>query len=148
MHRDRFTLRGLWCLVLISALATLGGACNKSSAKLYPVKGKVLFKDQPAEGAKVVFSPTGEENTQFRGDRPTATVAADGSFEMRTDPHGVGVPPGNYAVLITWFPPRDENPNANPKNKLPPKYSDPTNPPLKATVKEEANDLGTLTLSP
>jgi hypothetical protein len=133
--------------VLILAIAMLGGACKKSSTKLFPVKGKVLFKDQPAEGAKVVFSPMGEANAQFRGDRPSATVNADGSFEMRTD-EGVGAPPGEYAVLITWFPPRDENPNANPKNKLPKKYSDPTSPPLKATVKEEVNDLGTLTLTP
>jgi hypothetical protein len=148
MDRDRFFFKGSLRLVLILAIAMLGGACKKSSAKLFPVKGKVLFKDQPAEGAKVVFSPTGEENAQFRGDRPSATVTADGSFEMRTDPHGVGAPPGEYAVLITWFPPRDENPNANPKNKLPAKYSDPTKPPLKATVKEGENDLGTLALTP
>jgi len=128
--------------------AVLGGGCKKSSVKLYPVKGKVLFKDQPAEGAKVVLSPAGEENAQFRGARPTATVSADGSFEMFTDPHGVGAPAGAYDVLITWFPPRDENPNANPKNKLPAKYGDPTKPPLKVTVKEGENTLEPFKLTP
>ena len=124
------------------------GGCSESSVKLYPVKGKVLFKDQPAEGAQVVFLPAGEENAQFRGARPAATVSADGSFELRTDPHGVGAPVGDYAVLITWFPPRDENPNNNPKNKLPNKYSAPGNPLLKATVKDGENTLEPFKLTP
>jgi len=132
---------------VIGFLAVISG-CKKSSAKLYPVKGKVLFKDQPAEGAKVVFVPAGEENAQYRGARPAATVTADGSFEMRTEPHGVGAPPGEYTVMVTWFPPRDENPNANPKNKLPNKYGDPTNPLLKATVKEGENTLEPFKITP
>jgi hypothetical protein len=148
MNRDRFCFRGASFVASVLTLAVLCGACNKSTAKLYPVKGKVLFKDQPAEGAKVVLSPTGEENVQYRGVRPTATVKADGTFEVYTDPHGAGAPPGEYAVLVTWFPPRDENPNANPKNKLPAKYGDPTKPPLKASVKEGENDLGILALTP
>jgi hypothetical protein len=108
----------------------------------------VLFKDQPAEGAKVVFLPAGEENAQYRGARPAATVGADGSFEMQTEPYGVGAPAGDYAVLITWFPPRDENPNANPKNKLPNKYGDPGKPLLTASVKAGENKLDPFKLTP
>jgi len=126
---------------------TLGG-CTESSITLYPVKGRVLFKDQPAEGAQVVLLPAGDENAQFRGARPAATVSADGSFELQTDLHGVGAPVGEYAVLSTWFPPRDENPNSNPKNKLPNKYSDPGKPLLKATVKEGENTLEPFKLTP
>jgi len=122
--------------------------CNKPSAKLFPVTGKVLFKDQPAEGAKVVFLPAGEENAQYRGARPAATVGADGSFEIRTEPHGVGAPVGEYVALITWFPPRDENPNSNPKNKLPRKYGDSSNPLLKVSVKEGENKLEPFKLTP
>jgi hypothetical protein len=135
-------------VLVIFGLLLISSSCTKSSAKLYPVKGKVLFKDQPAEGAKIVFLPSGEENVQFRGARPAATVSADGSFEMLTDPHGVGAPAGDYTVLVTWFPPRDENPNANPKNKLPKKYSDPTKPVLKTTVKEGENNLEPFQLAP
>jgi hypothetical protein len=134
-------------LVVVAYCATLAG-CAKSPVKLYPVTGKVLFKDQPAEGAKVVFLPAGEENAQYRGARPAATVAADGSFEMQTDPHGVGAPLGDYLVLITWFPQRDENPNSNPKNKLPNKYGNPSNPLLKASVKEGENKLDPFKLTP
>jgi len=134
-------------LVMLLTLTALGG-CNTSSVKLYPVRGQVFFKDQPAEGAKVVFLPAGEENAQYRGARPAATVAADGSFEMRTEPYGVGAPLDDYVVLITWFPPRDENPNSNPKNKLPNKYGDPSHPLLKASVKEGENKLDPIKLTP
>jgi hypothetical protein len=130
----------------ILSLAAIG--CNRSSQKLYPVHGQVFYKDKPAEGALVVLLPAGEENAQYRGARPAATVTADGSFEMQTDPDGPGAPPGDYIVLVTWFPPRDENPNASPKNKLPSKYGDPANPVLKATVKEGDNKLEPFKLAP
>jgi len=146
-HDHRLWWRGFWILTFVSAGLVLGG-CDKSSLKLYPVRGQLFFKDQPAEGAKVVFLPAGDENAQFRGARPAATVAANGSFEMQTEPHGAGAPVGDYVVLITWFPPRDENPNANPKNKLPNKYGDPSNPLLKATVKEGENTLEPFKLTP
>ncbi len=133
--------------MLVLAGVALGG-CKKSAVKLYPVRGQVFFKDQPAEGAQIAFLPTGEENAQFRGARPSAMVNADGSFEIQTYPHGAGAPAGEYAVLITWFPPRDENPNANAKNKLPIKYGDPSNPVLKATVKEGENKLDPFKLTP
>jgi hypothetical protein len=133
---------------IVSALSLAVAGCGGSSVKLHPVRGQVFFQDQPAEGAKVVFLPAGEENAQYRGARPAATVAADGSFELATDPHGVGAPAGDYTVLVTWFPPRDENPNANPKNKLPLKYGNPTNPVLKATVKEGQNKLEPFKLTP
>lgn len=133
---------------MIVGLLLVANSCKKSSAKLYPVKGKVLFKDQPAEGAQIAFLPKGEENAQFRGARPSAMVKTDGSFEIQTYPHGAGAPAGEYAVLISWFPPRDENPNANAKNKLPLKYGDPSNPVLQATVKEGENTLEPFKLTP
>jgi len=135
-------------ILVIFGLLLVSSSCKKSSAKLYPVKGKVLFKDQPAEGAKVVFAPAGEENAQYRGSRPTATVGADGLFEIRTEPFGVGAPPGEYTVLVTWFPPRDDNSDANPKNKLPLKYGDPSKPVLRAKVKEGENNLEPFKLAP
>jgi hypothetical protein len=147
VQHDAFRSLGTWSLLLAVAGLALTG-CEKSTVKLYPVRGQVFFKDQPAEGAKVVFLPAGDENAQFRGARPSAKVNADGSFEMQTEPYGVGAPTGDYTVLITWFPPRDENPNANPKNKVPGKYSDPGKPLLKATVKDGENTLEPFKLTP
>ena len=146
-HDHRLWWRGVCFLLFVNIGLVLGG-CDKTSLKLYPVRGQVFFKDQPAEGAKVVFLPAGDENAQFRGARPAATVSADGSFVLETDPHGIGAPVGDYAVLITWFPPRDENPNSNPKNKLPNKYADQANPLLKTTVKEGDNNLEPFKLTP
>jgi hypothetical protein len=145
-NRSIFTTIGT--VLVIFSLLSVVTACKKSSVKLNPVKGKVLFKDQPAEGAEITFLPMGEENAQFRGARPVAVVSADGSFEIQTYPHGAGAPAGEYAVLITWFPPRDENPNTSPKNKLPSKYGDPAKPLLKATVKEGENNLEPFKLTP
>ena len=146
-HDYRLWRRGFWILSIAWAGLVLGG-CKESSLKLYPVRGQVFFKDQPAEGAKVVLMPAGEENSQFRGARPAATVSADGSFDIQTEPHGAGAPAGEYVVLITWFPPRDENPNANPKNKLPNKYADPSKPLLTASVQEGENNLDPFKLTP
>lgn len=142
-----FQLWRIGSLVLALIGVALVG-CNKPSAKLYPVHGQVFFKDQPAEGAKVVFLPAGEENAQYRGARPAGTVGADGAFEIYTEPHGLGAPAGDYAALITWFPPRDENPGANPKNKLPNKYGDQRSPVLKVTIKEGENRLEPFKLAP
>jgi hypothetical protein len=132
-------------LIVLGAL--LAPACNRSTVKLYPVTGKVLYKDQPADGAQIVFQPAGEENAQYQGPLPMAMVAPDGSFRLATDPHGEGAPAGNYNVLISWYPP-DARDSFNPKNKLPNKYADSANPILKAVVKEGNNELEPFRLTP
>jgi hypothetical protein len=133
-------------LVLLATGVVLP-ACNESSVKLYPVKGQVLFKEQPANGAQVVFQLAGDDHAQDQGPRPAATVAPDGSFTLRTEPHGAGAPPGEYVVLVTWYPP-DGREQANPKNRLPIKYANPGRPLLKATVKEGRNELEPFRLAP
>lgn len=109
----------------------VSAGCGDSGPKLYPVKGSVFYGDQPAEGATVVFQPKTQEKDA--GSPPSGTVGADGSFTVRTHPHGEGAPPGEYTVLVTWYP---ENARSleNPKSKLPAKYADPAQTPLKATV--------------
>jgi hypothetical protein len=129
----RLALAGLLVLAGLTA-----SACNSSSLKLYPVTGKVLYKDQPADGAQVVFQPTGGATPE----KPMAygTVGADGSFNLRTEPHGEGAVPGDYDVLVTWLSvnPKDEEARIT---KLPAKWADPAKPLLKATVKESNNEL-------
>jgi hypothetical protein len=110
--------------------------CDSGGPKLSPVRGKVLHGGQPAEGATVVFQPKSGSTAA----PPSGTVQADGSFTLRTHPHGEGAPPGDYAVLVTWFP-LDARGQDNPKNKLPAKYGDPAQTPLTATVKEGATEL-------
>jgi hypothetical protein len=111
-------------------------ACSGRGPKLHPVRGKVLYLDQPAEGAIVVFQPV---NSGPDSPTPSGTVGADGSFTLSTYPHGTGAPAGDYVVLVTWLPPNARE-LENPKNKLPGRYSMATGSPLRATVKPGTNE--------
>jgi hypothetical protein len=70
---------------------------------LYPVRGRVMCRGEPASGAQVVLIPEappapGTPSTE----PPSATVAEDGSFDVATGDRGYGAVPGRYKVLITW----------------------------------------------
>src|SRR5687768_8641325 len=95
---------------MVVCLGVVG--CGQAGPKLHPVQGKVLFKQQPAEGAQVVFQPVGGAG-EAQPLTPSGTTAADGSFTLNTYPHGEGAVAGDYVVLVSWYPPnaRDE---ANP----------------------------------
>jgi hypothetical protein len=110
---------------------------------VYPVHGQVLYKNQPATGAQIVFQPRQEaESDESKAKQPIAygTVGPDGSFALRTESHGEGAAAGNYDVLVTWYvvDPRDAEKRVS---KLPVKYADQSNPVLKVSVKEEKNEL-------
>lgn len=147
----RWQHRPILLLLLIGFFAS---GCNRSTMKLYPVKGKVTYKGQPANGAQIVFRPVNEaaeapEASDKTPATPTATsygtVDADGNFSLRTDPYGEGAPPGEYNVLITWNATDPEDPLSS-KSKSPAKYADPSAPILKATVKEGPNELAPFNL--
>jgi len=141
---DRWSGSGRNAVLLTALLIALGCAgCSRSGLKLYPVSGEVFYKNEPAAGAQIVFQPHGEAMTdEAKAKQPMAygTVEADGSFAVRSDPHGAGAAPGQYDVLITWYAvdPRDSEKRIN---KLPAKYADQTKPALVVTVKEEKNEL-------
>jgi hypothetical protein len=105
--------------------------------KLNPVQGTVLYLEQPAEGATVVFQPV-DSNAQSL--MPTGVVGADGKFKLRTEPHGEGAPAGEYVVLITWYPPNARELD-NAKNKLHARYSSHNESPFRITVKPGTNEL-------
>lgn len=135
MSGHPLAVRGLVAVGGAVLLAALAG-CGAGAPKLSPVRGKVFHGDKPAEGATVVFQPKGGATTA----PPSGTVQADGSFTLRTHPHGEGAPPGEYVVLVTWYPP-DARSQENAKSKLPPRYADPEQTPFKATVGDGATEL-------
>ena len=139
-----------WTALALCALTcVLAAGCGESGPKLYPVRGQVFFKGKPAEGAQVVFQPasSGDAKLGEAGLFSSGTVAADGSFTLQSYPHGDGAPPGEYNVVITWFPPNTGE-VGNPINKLPAKYADQQTPLLKAKVKEENNEIPPYKLAP
>jgi len=124
-------------LLAVLLLCLLAAGCNRSSIKLYPVNGKVTYKDQPTEGASIVFQPV----DGVAPERPMAygDVKADGTFQLRTE-HGAGAAAGDYKVLIMWYG-SSSGEVLDAKSKLPAKYADPEKPLLTATVKAGPTEL-------
>ena len=129
--------RGLRQSLATLLVCLLAAGCNRSSIKLYPVKGKVTYKDQPTEGASIVFQPVDGVTPE----RPMAygDVKADGMFQLRTE-HGEGATAGDYKVLIMWYG-SSSGEVLDAKSKLPAKYANPESPLLTATVKAEPTEL-------
>jgi len=120
----------------LAACAALALVSCSDAPRLHPVTGTVLFLEAPAEGATVVLQPIGGSSTYS----PSGIVGADGKFKLRTHPHGEGAPAGEYIVLVTWFPP-DSREQENPRNRLPARYSTPTDSPLRAKINPGPNEL-------
>jgi hypothetical protein len=127
--------RRLGQLAAFAVVAASLSSCGPGGPTLYPVTGKVLFEDKPADGALVVLHPPDPN-----GPKPSGTAGADGTFKLTTYPHGDGAPAGEYVVLVTWFPPNARE-LENPKNKLPNRYADPAQSGLKATVHAGPTEL-------
>jgi hypothetical protein len=135
--------RPAWCgLALAAALAAAG--CGGSG--IYPVDGKVTWKDgSPAkelEGALVVFDLP-EKQTTARG-----SVRSDGSFKLTTKTDGDGALAGDYKVLIIerrLAGGTPDDPGAMAPGHMDVRYSDPRTTDLTATVKPGSNPV-TLTV--
>jgi hypothetical protein len=85
-------------LVLVVGLLTLAGCSNRP--KLVPFSGKVV-----AEGRKqlsgdpiVALVPVGGQGKE----RIQGMILPDGTFKLNTYPHGDGVTPGKYKVLVQF----------------------------------------------
>lgn len=123
---------------LVVALCCLAAtSCGGGGPKLHSVKGTVLYQEQPAVGATVVFQPV---NSGPESLMPSGVVGADGTFTLSTPPHGSGAPAGDYVVLVTLFPPNARE-MREPASLLPPRYGSPTDSPLRATVSAGTNQL-------
>lgn len=102
-----------------------------------PVSGTVMYRQQPVEGATILFSPQGVEN----GYGATGLTDAAGQFQLRSFRSGDGAVPGTYAVSIFKYDMTTANPEAEddlamenrkdfdqlvgPKPLLPVRYSSP-----------------------
>jgi hypothetical protein len=119
------------CFLCVLFLAPMG--CRKSTGiPVYPVRGEVFVAGQPAIGAEVMFHPLGADPTRRFA---SATVQADGSFQLTTIKANDGAPPGEYAISITWCDEyRDEGERRTGPDRLQWRFYDPATSGLKFTV--------------
>lgn len=91
----------LWMLLLVLvAGCSAGGGDVPEGVDLYSAGGKVLFKDQPVEGATVSLQPKAPGATG-PGRGAFGRTDADGVFELRTFTESEGAVPGDYFLTIT-----------------------------------------------
>lgn len=99
-----FRPRPLWSRIASTA-CLLSLACGTGCAKrpsphgvtLVPVSGQVLFKEQPVEGATIVFIPQDQQHAA------AAHTDADGNFTLQTFEPADGAVPGSYQVTVKKF---------------------------------------------
>jgi hypothetical protein len=120
-------------------------ACGESGPPrkaVFPVKGQVFFKSQPAAGAKIIFRPqTGDDPKDWPTGFPNAEVSTDGTFEVGTYEEKDGAPPGDYVVLLIWPEATNEDEEAATVDKLGGRYSDPANSQHRAKVNDAPTEL-------
>jgi len=90
--------RGLACGLLVCGL--LAGCSGKTEGPtLIPVTGTVRYKNQPVEGATVVFLP------QEHAFAATGKTDAEGRFELASSVGGMqpGAVPGSYRITVRKF---------------------------------------------
>lgn len=127
--------------LLFLITATLGCGSPEQRLPVFPVRGAVLVAGKPAVRAAVVFHPIGDRAAG--SPRPSAQVAADGTFVLGTYTADDGAPPGEYAVTVFW--PAAAAPIGGDADsdvdRLGGRYSDPATTALRARVDEQPTDL-------
>lgn len=143
MTRSTATIVG--CL----AAGLLIAGCDSGDVKVYPVKGKVLFKGKPlVGGGGISLVPL----TNQPGATAGGTIEADGTFVLKTYKDGDGSMPGEFRVVINQnvFKEGGNTEDGQPVSKpvadvpvadrIPDEYSNPLSSPLKLTVKSEPQE--------
>ena len=121
--------------------------CEPSNEKaVYPVKGQLFVRSQPAEGALIILSPAdGADPSGWTAGYPRAVASADGSFQISTYEDNDGAPAGEYIVLVQWRKPVSGSMPSDPETEVPDRlggrYMDPQASKLRATVSESPTEL-------
>ena len=129
---------------IVCAALLLSGCSNGHGTA--SVAGTIIYKNQPVEGATVIFHPQGADQQA----KPAQGKSGSGGRFTTTTNFGPtervpGAMPGEYKVTVTkidepvgMFDPHKDPP---PKNHLPVKYMTPQQTPLTITIKPGANPV-------
>ena len=132
---------------LVMALAAgLPAGCGGGGPPVFTVEGRVVYNNQPAAGALVVFHPA--DAPGLDSPRPTGRVQPDGTFRLKTDPAGDGAPAGEYVVTVVWPAAADRREGAARQggDRLNGRYSDPGTSKWRVRVPSEPTTLDPFTL--
>lgn len=112
------------------------------------MSGSLFVDGQPAEGAVIVFHLVNGSSGSAES-RPSARVAADGTFALSTKAENDGARPGEYAVAVAWLAsgPHATSDTGEVAAKLPVQYADPSTTPLRASITAGANVLPAFNLT-
>lgn len=142
--RTALFIRRVPFLLAAAAIALALASCGEKRTAVFPVRGKMFYRNKPASGALVILNPIGETNAKTI--RPQATVGDDGSFEMTTYKDKDGAPAGEYKATFVWL---IENPRTKRDfSPLPLSYSDPEKSGVRLSIHEGSNELQPFQLTP
>jgi hypothetical protein len=128
-------------IIVVAFLFLAGCSGSRGTAS---VTGTVLYKNQPVEGATIIFHPQGDAATS----KPAqGKSGSGGQFSLTTyfgpTDQPAGALPGDYKVTVSKidepqgaFDPHKDPP---PKNHLPVKYMTPQKSPLKVNIQPGTN---------
>jgi hypothetical protein len=129
-------------LVLCAALGCL--SCSGGDP-LNPVRGQVLYKNEPLKGALVTFHPKGAN--AVTAVRPVGLTGEDGTFTLTTG-QKEGAPAGEYVVTVICSeavkPPAGKGFSTAPpetRDRLKGAYADREKSTLKVEIKKGNNQL-------
>jgi hypothetical protein len=131
-------------------LALSGPGCERPEPErlpVYPVRGQVLYRDQPLAGALVVFEPIQPAQIVAGEQLPSSGITSrDGSFRLSTYEPNDGAPAGDYRVKIATAPRSKADrgilsPSNSPLDVLRDRYLDPKRTGLRAQVNPRSNEL-------
>ena len=113
--------------------------CGKPSLQTVLVKGKVTYQGNPLRGGTITFHPVDRQ----KGRPATATIGADGTYDVSTLETARGLVPGEYKICVTsqqeslaMMSPAEAARAAAKSLAIPQRYTNPETSGLSVTVAE------------
>ncbi len=135
-------MQRLTFLVPTLCVAVVGCGSGDGRLDVYPVKGQVSYRGEPAEGARITLYSTAGHDAKTP--IPSGVAQADGHFVLTSYADGDGAPAGTYKATIVWYapmPPGVIREQYSPVDRLNGRYATPERSDLTVTVAEGENTL-------
>ncbi|WP_145458886.1 hypothetical protein [Gimesia panareensis] len=90
-------MKKYYLLLILTCFTLLISSCSDSGPTRVPVKGRIVMgDDKPIFPGAIAFEPVA--GSSFRA---SSLLYKEGDFDLRTYPHGQGVVPGKYKVVLS-----------------------------------------------